>query len=272
LGGHAFLPSFAIPSPFADSQASVALGFGYRSYTTSVLGGDRELKLAGFQPSVQGQVHLFSGLALNFGFSGSLVTGVNSAAVLDYGASTAYALQLGALYEVLRTDTDVFSLALEVQRPHTLALSPLDAANAGLQQLLGAGDPNYAASQVTTRWAPDLRYAHTFAKFIGFRSFLGLRLDNTTSDGEASVAKSLINLGLGLSTDFKEVIGVPVGLTANYRRGQVLSSGASNSDALTFGIFETGNDAFNIGAELGFVRTGAVNTTIGAILARGYFN
>ncbi len=273
LNGHPFLPTFAIPTPFADSQAIVALGFGYGTFESPVLGRILELKLGEFQPIAQGQVSLFSGFALSFGVKANVITGLNQAALLDYGASTSYTLQAGAIYELIRAKSDVLSLALDVSRPHSFAVSPLEAARAGLERIGGSADPNFASENVTTRWAPSARFAHAFSGFAGFQTFLGGRFDNTIENEQETTVKTVVNFGGGLSGDFKQLAGIPIGLTANYRRAQVVSSeSGSNSDAFTLGLFEPFSATVNVGLELGLVKAGSGDVKVAALLARATYN
>jgi hypothetical protein len=272
LGGHAFLPSFTIPSPFADSIAQIGLSFGYATYSASLFGVGRDIKLGAFQPSARGQVRLFDKFALGFGIRGNIITGVNSVGALDFGASVAYAFDLSGIYELLRQDRDVISVALNYSHPHSLTVSPLESAREGLQSLRGTGDADFSSSAVTSIWEPGFRYAHTINRSLGLQALAGLRINDTKENQETSSLKTSLSLGVGLSSDLKPWISIPLGVTLNYRRGQILTSEGSNFDIAELGVFETFNPSFKVGLEAGVMRVGEVNTTVGTLLVRTYYN
>lgn len=269
LAGHPFLPSYLIPSAFSDSRAELGLGFAYASYDVTLLAREREVKLAAVGPQARVQVRVFSRLSLDLGARVNAVAPMNTAAIADYGASTTLDVQAGALFEVIRARRNVLSVGFSVVAPKHYAVSPVDA----LQEVVaGQGDPSFVSNRVSTRFIPDLRWAHAFAPAIGIQSQLGFVLDDTERNGEEQDLSTRLNLAFGVSTDLNQWIHVPIGLTANYRRGQVISEGLTNADTLSFGLYETfkSND-FNVGFELGFASAGGTTSTIGALVFRSYY-
>lgn len=272
LSGHAFLQSFALPSPFADSTATLAMGFGTADTPDPTDATARDLNLGVFTPRVSGSVAIFGPLAINFGVSANMIVGLNSRSILRHGASTATNWKLGVIYEVLRDESNVLSLTFNTENPHQVAVSPIDAAEAFIKDLLGRGNPDYISDTVSHSWAPGVRYARALSSVFGLQALMSVRFNTTRTGEEVSRNKERFSLALGFDADLKPAIGVPVGFTANYLRGQALTAEQANSDTFALGIYETISPAVNFGAEVGTIQTGGNTTSIVALSARAYFD
>src|SRR3954469_12275076 len=60
LAEHGYMPSTTLLSPFADSESTVIVGLGIGTFTTNILGVDKELSIGAFQPGVSGQLRIFN--------------------------------------------------------------------------------------------------------------------------------------------------------------------------------------------------------------------
>lgn len=271
LGGHAFLPSVFIPNEFVDTRTSLAIGVGYGNYSSAVLNTATSVKLGAFSPALDVQIALVDWLALEVGITGNAVAGLNASSVLQYGGSVAYTWRFGAIGQIYKDSLSNLALALEVDRPHLLAVSPLESAVQSLQESLGNSSPEFPTNGVETQYKPSLRFAHGFSPVIGLRTFAGFTFQTGQNLSQKRTGNQF-NFGVGISSDINPVTGVPLGFTANYRRNQIISGGAVNTDIFEFGIFETVSNRFNFGGEAGFTNTNKVDTTIFSLVARGYFS
>jgi hypothetical protein len=271
LNGHAFLPSVFIPNEFVDTRTSLAIGVGYGNYNSAVLNTLTNVKLGAFSPALDVQVLLVDWLAINLGLTGNAVAGLNASSVLQYGGSVAYTWRFGLIGQLLKDQFNNLALAFEVDRPHLLAVSPLESAVQSVQNYLGNSTPDFPTNGVETQYKPSLRFAHGFSSVIGLRGFAGFNFQ-TGQDLAKNRTGNQLNFGIGLSSDLKPATDIPLGFTANYRRNQIISGGAVNADIFEFGIYETVSNRFNFGGEAGFSDSNKVDTTVFTLVARGYFN
>ncbi|MFL5813583.1 MAG: hypothetical protein ACJ763_08400 [Bdellovibrionia bacterium] len=271
LAGHAFLPAIAQPAAFADSRATLAVGLGQGSYSVNIGPATQKIDLIGLSPSFDVQVALGSRFAVFGGITTFIVTGLNEVSALVYGGSVRYAWNFGGLFEIIRSEDSVLSLAFQVNKPHTLAVSPLQSVTEGIQDVLAGISPNLVNSSVSTEYRPNLRFAHGFNPSLGVQVSLGADIRSTVESG-ATNNGTLVTGAIGLSSDLNPWISVPLGLTLNATRNQVITRSEQNSNAVSVGLWETFTHRFNMGVEVGWVRRGNVDSTIGAIVARDYFN
>src|SRR5205823_2811192 len=161
--------------PFADSKATLAVAFGAGNYERPFLIRTREIKIGAISPIAEGQVNVWDGLAIEFGISGRIVSGLNTESAIGYGASSQYSLKIGALYEIIRSDSSVLSAGLRYSHPKTIAVSPLNAISGSLGDIVGSSDPDATTDTTTSRWTPNLRFAHSFAPAIGMAAIGAMR-------------------------------------------------------------------------------------------------
>lgn len=268
LSGHAFLPSFAIPRTFADSNSLLSVGFAYKTLIDPSLPLNQELKLGAFSPGVVGAISIIPPLAIVFGISGSVIAGMNSTSAAQYGSSVSYNLTLGAIYEVIRTEVQVFSVALELDRPHRYSASPLIVA----QTLAEGGTTDYITDTVETSWRPSLRYSHSFSPVFGLQSYLGFRFSSLREGENDPTSQSRLAFGSALDADLKPWIKVPVGFMLNYVHNHSLNSGGVSTNQLSLGIFETLSPIVNVGLEIGRIYASGNDTTAGVIVVRAYYD
>jgi hypothetical protein len=272
LNHHIFLPSFAVEDPFSDSTAQLALGMSYGTYTVGTPNGSQDLSLGAFSPDINVQIAILRRLAASVEIDANTTIGLNDTSIVNFGASTSYSFAFGAVYEIIRSENLVFSGGLILRRPHTLAVSPLDAAQSALDNTLGSSSADYVTSTIDTQWKPTVRVAYAFNPVFGVKSFIGVNLNSVSGDDGNGASKVKGIGGVGLEANLDPAISIPVGLEINYNRNQILSAGAYNSDVFTGGIFETSQRAFNAGFELGKAYVSGLNATVGILSIRGYYN
>ena len=266
LEGHSFLPTFTIPTPFANSSALIAIGFGY--------GDQSGISVVGFTPRAEGQVKIIKGLALNFGVAGHMLTGSDGTSALEYGASAGYSYKLGAIYEVIRTEANVLSAAFELEHPNSFAVSPLEGARSFIKGLINNAASDFVANTTVNQWRPSARWAHAFSRPFGLQALLGFKINQRKPEFRETTSSTRLQLGAQFETDFKPWVGVPFGLTLSYLRGQVLGSTLDlpNNNTISLGLYLTSSNAFNVGLEYGIVHSGDLTTRLGGVVARMYFN
>jgi hypothetical protein len=271
LAGHAFLPVIEQPAAFADSRASLGIGVGQGTYGVTTNGVYNNVDLISFAPLLNVQVAINPRLALFVGFSSSITSGLNSESALIYGGSVRYAWNFGGLYEILRSEDSVLSIALQINKPHTLAVSPVESAAQAQQAVISSSDPSFVNTTVATEYRPNLRFAHGFNPSLGIQALVGMDFRSTIESG-VSTGGTLFTAALGLSSDLNPWLSVPIGFTLDLSRNQIISRSEQNTNIATVGIWETFTHRFNMGAEIGWVRRGDLDSTIGALLARTYYN
>ncbi len=267
LGGHAFLPTFIVPTPFANSSALVSLGFAY--------GDIGNLSLGAFSPRAEGQVLIFKGFAISFGLGGRMVAGLDGDSAISFGASAGYSYKLGALYELVRSDLDVLSVAAEVEHPNSFSVSPIEGAKSFITGLLTNATADFVSNTVVNQWRANARWAHSFSKPFGIQALAGFRYNQRKTEFRDSTDATRLQLGAQFETDFKPMIGIPVGITLSYLRGQLIDTNIdflSSVNTVSVGLYLTSSPSFNVGIEYGGVHTGNQTSRAGGVVARMYFN
>lgn len=256
---------------FSDTTAELALGFGTGTFSVATQDGQQDIRLGNLTPNLDVQVAILKSLAVSLGLTASEVTGLNSNSVLFYGASVSYNFNFGIIYELHREEREVFSVALNVLRPHTLAISPFQAAESAINSYLQNSDPSLVQATANTVWEPQIRGAYAFNPVFGAQADLGLNLNTYSSDVSQPSGSKLL-FALGVDTNLNQPLSVPIGFSLAYQRDQILSLGSSNGDFITAGVFTTARKSFTAGLELGKVFVSGINATIGAITIRIYFD
>jgi hypothetical protein len=272
LNDHVFLPSLNISSPFADSTAEIGLGFAYGTYAVGTPNGNQNLSLGSFSPIVEAHIAIIDPLAITLQLNANAVVGLNDTSIINYGASTAYSYSFGAIYEINRTLNTVFSGNLTIRRPHTLAVSPLAAAESAVAEIEGISDPDYVQSTVQTQWRPTLRVAYAINPIVGIKSLAGFNFNSVASNTSSSTGTTKFLFDIGIDTNFNQLCGVPLGIEVGYNRNQILSTGSYNSNTISVGLFETLRKSFNAGFEIGKAYVNGLNATVGTLLIRTYYN
>jgi hypothetical protein len=268
-----FLPSFSVQPAFTNTHTTLGFITGTGNYDATLSGNPEELKLAAFSPSVEGQVALISKLALNFFVSGNFTAGINAPAALLYGASVLYSISAGLLYSPIETDQSTFAIGLQINRPHLFAVSPAVSAAEKYNNFVTAGTPNFSNQNVTTQWTPSLRYAYAFTPWIGLQTELGFRIASLEkSVNTENTTQTSMTFALSVGTNMNTLIHIPIGLSASYFRGQVISSGQANNSIFNFGIYETNWPNVNFGGEFGIATVSGITTYLGAFQTRIYYN
>lgn len=272
LADHAFLPNVLVPPAFADSNVQLLVAFGRGSFPNPTGIGPVELDIGSASPRLRGHVRILRGLSLILGVSGTFVTGMDVPSAVGYGATTSYGLKLGALYELVRSHRNILSLAFEVDRPHTLIISPIESAVESIRGFAERGNPDAASSNIDTAWRPTFRYAHAFTPAVGFQAIAGLSIAAVKDDRIATFNPDVFNLGFSFDANLRELSSIPLGLTATYYRAQPLSNNGNVQSIFGFGIYETLARNFNFGFEMSFASGSGQNTTAGAVVLRSHYN
>jgi hypothetical protein len=265
LGDHTFPPLYFVDRAFSDTTARLGLSIAKKTLPF----GSENLAIAGFAPKVDAQFHIWQGLALTVGMTGSIVAGINGESAAAYGASTSYALSVGVNYEAWREGPNLLSGALVVNRPHTLAVSPL---NASIQNILGflkGADAAFVESGVTTQFRPQARYARSFGPMFGVQAVLG-GVFNSGETVNDTGPKGLF--AVGGDADLGKFTPVNINLGLSYARNQILALPGENSDTLDISINDATSPTFNVGGDVAFIWAGGASTVGFAIQIRTYFN
>jgi hypothetical protein len=261
--GHTFPPLYYIDRAFSDTTVQLSLGVAKRDLPFN----GTDLELGGFSPKLDLQVNVWKDLAISVGLLGTLIAGINSTSAIQYGASTSYTFSAGANYELWRDGPNVLSGNFTVLRPHTLAVSPINASVAGIFGLNEGANSSFVTSGVSTQYRPTVRYARSFGPVFGVQSEIGASAnDSGTDEGPRFL------FGVGGDVDFGKLTPVAVSLAVSYARNQIVSLPGNNSDVLDIGILDSTNNSFNAGGDLIFIWTGGSTTTAGAIRIRTYFD
>ncbi len=272
LGGHNYLPSLYIPAPFVDTETNFLMAAGFGTYPSGVtLPGNvgQNLKLVAFEPLLNVQYAVVPWLALNLGFSANVVSGLNSASMLIYGASVAKQFAAGLVGKIFETPKMILSLGLQAQFPSYMAVTPLENLS-GLNRSVGGAVPDFVTTNVTSVWRPTLRYAYTFDPTFGLMAEIGARVlaGDLSQTGQSTAT---VNTGLSGSADLNPKLGVPLGFTANYFRKQIIESNDTNANFFSFGLYETRWTQASFGVEIGFGDVVGQSSTLASLTARIYY-
>jgi hypothetical protein len=270
LTGHQFMPSFYFPSPFALPNFSFGFAFGEGRFIANLPGGDRDLKVGGFLPKIEGQIKISDRLVLTLGGSAGVTFGTSGDSVGVYGASAGYIPSFGLLWNPIRTDYSVLGLAVELEKPYTIQASPIEAATREIGRLLGRSDRPLADEREVVRWRPSVRYAHGLSRMFGYSLFGSLSM-NSENLNDVSTENTAYALGGSLDIHLQPQLKIPAGVTVNYRYSDNLKGSIQGVNSFTVGLFEAFSKSYNVGLEIGRLSSGDRSANVGAIVTRYYY-
>ncbi len=267
VGGHRFTPSFIILTPFSTPSVSTALLFAYM--TPEAQFGNQDLKVAGFSPTLEAQIPIYKKLTIPIRATGFAAAGINAISALNFGATTGYRVQTGALYQFIESDTLALTGALTISKPHLFAASPLVTAQQLIKGIGQGTSTELDFGSESTQWYPSIRAAYAFNPTFGLQGNAGVQIFTGTDDQDSRTQAAL---SLGFDTQLKPRYNVPIALQLIYARNQLITrAGAQNSDTLGFSVFETFSERFNFGGEIGWIRTGDKNPIAFGFISRYYY-
>jgi hypothetical protein len=271
LLGHRYLPSVYFPNPFAVPSFEFDLGFGSGVIEREfAIGGRRSLKFGTLGPKIEAQIKLLNSLVLIAGLSGNVIFGLNEESIAYYGGAARYRPRLGLLWQLIKAHSTGLSLGLEWEKPQTIHASPVDAVTRAAEARLGGEDAPLTDTVEVNRWRPTLRWAYSFGPVIAFNTFFGADIDSENFNDVRSHSTRYLG-GISLDTDFNPWVGVPIGLSANFKYTNQADGDSDPTYTYTMGMFETFSKNFNAGLEVGQATSGEDKIMVGALVTRYYY-
>lgn len=253
LGGHDFILSEFVPSPFATTEFALVTALGFASLHVS--GTDASgnpvnatYDLAGISQTGRFQVSLLPWLALRVAGGGNTLFGTNSDAALNYGGDFGYLYGAGAQVSIPLGPVRVGG-SLDVAASKTYHFNVNDAIAASL-----AAGRVTSSTLLTVRddltVAPGVQVAMAFHPAVGAYGHVRYSYDTTTTSG-ASTSTSFLDAGAALSFDLKPLpVGVPIGFLASYNLRKELKDGGDTEHQIAGGVYYTGRRSLSIGLEV----------------------
>jgi hypothetical protein len=244
VGGHDFLRSLVIPTPFVDSEFVSATGFGVLSGTPT--GGGKSISVAALSQELHLQLGVADFLAIRVGALGGGAVGTDSDSALNFGEYVNYEFSGGAAAS-FRVGVMRLGVSLDGSLGSQYRLSP----NQAIADSLAAGTlsaKTLITSTSTNTLSPGLQVAFGLHPALGI--WIHGRFDHgTTSASGTSASTDYVEGGLGLSFDLRPIAGAPVGLLGLYDLLEGVGSTSSTTHTVGAGIFYTGRRDLQLGLE-----------------------
>lgn len=257
LGGHGYLPSIYVTDPWVASTfqnftgGGVAVDLKTPFYNLDgeeifVLNGDLFYASLG----LGFQQRLGNDWAVGLKFNAKVRTGTNAQTLVAEGANVDRNMDLWVKYRVWRGEKSQFTAGLNWDYSKTFVIDPL-----GFARAVADGEDVDTAPllEEVKNWTARLalNYAHAFSPTFAFRAngdFGMFEVPNTTD-----VAKATSRLGLLFEADLNPKVNFPIGFTLGYTHGFPDYDPAAGLSGALFGIWFTGQEAFIVGVETGFM-------------------
>lgn len=242
-GGHTFMLSEFVPSPFATTEFAMLTGIGY---ATADVGG-QGYSLLSLAQTTRLQVAPTSWLALRVAATGYALGGADQDSALTLGGSFGHALGGGALLSIplgaLR-----LGVSVDVERRSSYAFSILGAIQASV--LADRVDASTLLAK-TEDWTlrPGAQVALALGQTLGVYGHVAYERESSTPEGGASTAGNAIRGGLAASIDLLPSTGVPIGLLGTYDLQHTTGDAVATVHRAGAGLFYTGRSSVSIGAE-----------------------
>lgn len=257
LGGHAYLPSIYVTDPWVASLfqnftgGGMAMGLKTPFYN---LDGEEIFILEGdlFYASLGlgYQQRLGSKFAVGAKFNALVRTGTNAQTLIAEGANVDRNMDLWFKYRVWRGEKSQFTIGLDWEYSKTFVIDPAGFARAIID---GADLDDAPLLSEVKNWTARLalNYAHAFNPTFAFRANgqFGLYEVPYTSD----VSKATSRLGVLFEADLKPKLRFPLGFTLGYTLGFPDDDPGSGLSGTLFGLWFTGQEAFIVGVETGYM-------------------
>lgn len=249
LGGHAFIESESLESPFITTSIATLTGAGLASADLDVdldndgapdalalsLGVFRQGFLLGIAPT--------EWLELRAAMAGLVFSGSNVDTALILGVTAAYDYVVGAQVRLLQTSALQVSASLDVDVNNGLRFSPLQA----IQESIDKGQisrDSLLAKTATTELKPSVQVAYGLNTTLGVWAAATYEHALKATDGDV---EPTTGAGLGVSADFSPEYDFPLGVVL---AGTVSSSGETSSRSGSAGLCYTGRPALQTGVEV----------------------
>ncbi len=270
LAGHTFMPSDILQQPFTTRDYSMRTGIGLSKVD---LGATGDLDLASFGMETAVQQPFNDRLGARFSLLGGVLTGIDSAAALSFGAQGQWGLGGGLFLNFLDTERFSLTAAADASGGQTYAIRPIDAINAAIASgTLSTSGLLTKTSSFSLR--PGASGAMGLTKELGLFIDTAYRMDYTDPNVGASDSSHYFEVGVGLSLNLAPH-GFPVGFTTAFQRDQELGGDDSATNAFEFGLYYAPNDhfVFGVAAEghLTDLGGGADLTTWSGVLGLTYY-
>jgi len=245
LGGHRFIVSEFVPTPFVTTDFTVMTSLGYGS---ADLGGTTN-QLGALSEAMRLQVAVTDWLAVRGGASGLVLSGIDQDAALNYGAALGYSLLGGATaswrFDRLRVGG---SLDLELDRSYNFNI--LSAINASILATTVDASTLLSTSNTLTVSA-GAQVAYGVSSVLGV--FGAMQVASVSSSGSASSGDVEAAAGGGVSVDLDPLVHFPIGLLGAYDLLLEFPSDGSastTSHQLSGGVYYTGAPHLQLGVEV----------------------
>lgn len=256
LGGHRYIPSTVVATPFASDHFINSTGGGMAMNlqipvrnldgdTTGTVGGDIGFLLLDFEY----QKRILKRLALRGTLGAVARVGTSTEAVVASGAEAVFSWSLGGTIPIWSTESFLVSAVGDYRHNNEYIVDPY-----GFVRLVVNDGYTPASKEVLLRdqggnhWSAGARAAWTVNPWFGVNA--------AVESGEIESAtlgnRSLTELGLQTGFDFANLWDFPVGLSLAYREqiGPGRKGDASGSyRAFELGLFYTGTRGFTIGGD-----------------------
>ena len=257
LGGHRYIPSSVVATPFASDHFINSTGGGMAldlqipvrnldGDTTGTVGGDIGFLLLDFEY----QKRIIKRLALRGTLGAVARVGTSTEAVVASGAEAVFNWSFGATVPIWSTETFLVSAVGDYRHNNEFIVDPY-----GFARLIAQGGLTPQSKDVLLRdegghhWSAGARAAWTVNPWFGVNA----AVESGEIESETIGNRSLTELGLQTGFDFANLWDFPLGVSLAYREqiGPGRKDNASGSyRAFELGLFYTGTRGFTIGGDL----------------------
>lgn len=257
LNGHGFLPSSYVRSPWVATDFRIFVG-GAQAVGLKTpfrdLDGNELFTLEGslFYVSLGlgYQQQLGDRFAVGLKADALVRTGSNAESLISEGANVDRSANVWGKYRVLRTESSQFTAGLDWEYRKMIVITPWDFA----RDIINGG--NLTDAQLLSNvknWTVHmtLDYAHAFSPTLGFRANGEVGLFEDLD--KPGISRATHRLGVLGELDLKHRYTVPVGLTLGYTKGFPTGVPNAGLSGLLFGVWYTGQEAFVLGLETGYM-------------------
>jgi hypothetical protein len=250
LNDHQFIESESLESPFITTSLASLTGAGFATAK------DLKIDLGLFAQGFRYNIAFLDWLSIRAGINGKILSGANAQSALLFGLQLSYDYSIGAKIRALRIGGFQLSASLDVSFDNSVQMSPRDA----IVESINKGDIstktllNIRSATVTT---PGIQLAYAFGSTVGL--WFALKQLIAQADGE-SESYSSTEAGVGVSLNFNQSLGLPVGSSLTYRS---ISDDSEDTEEYTgIGLFYTGRPELLTGVEVELGKITASRITI----------
>jgi len=251
LGGHTFLVISNMADPFISTRfGSVTMG-GIGNWHLGVdiplqgsvvlTQGDYLLGIFGL--GIDCQFQITDSMALRTALGGIILSGVNTNALLCFGASIAYAFSGGISLNVIRNRNFKLSLSADINQDNILMIRPGEF----VAESLGAGmlkTDSLLDQTNATGITLGAEAAWALFDFLGSYGMIIYKYEFPPADS------NILTPGIGISFDMFPLLKFPFGIGLNYKAAVDIEDLRYPTHNLGVGLFVTGRENILIGLEI----------------------